>query len=230
MEIDWKKLQADFQSINWERIKENLDPKNTNVLDGGNQVELLIGLGLAYALLLLGHVANQNTSGTGWGPNSGLRLIENPEVPVFKDKKDFAERVTAAVRVACAKHGYPEMPTDMILTAQFALESGWGKHARGWNLGGIHAGSAWNGPYFNSTDASRPTKFCAFRDLEDFVESGYFRFLSFGRYAKSKALLLAGDLDFYAQLGRDGYYEATPESYKAGSINRLNTIKALLGR
>ncbi len=62
-------------------------------------------------------------------------------VQIPKSKKDFIKTYLKAAEKASAT---THIPTDMLL-GQIALESGWGQHAPGYNLGGIKADNSWKG-------------------------------------------------------------------------------------
>jgi hypothetical protein len=49
------------------------------------------------------------------------------------------------------------------------------------------------------------------------------------RYERSYALLLAGDPEYFAQVGRDGWYTADPAQVKSGAMGRLETVNEYLG-
>lgn len=105
--------------------------------------------------------------------------------------------------------------SPLFVTAQAALESGWGKSAIGNNLFGITKGSSWSGPvelvttteYFNRSDVSfrQPEKVLSVTDLGN------------GRYKyKVKRLFRQYDTvddclrDYLAILNKPGYADAWP--------------------
>jgi hypothetical protein len=49
------------------------------------------------------------------------------------------------------------------------------------------------------------------------------------RYRNAYQLLLAGDTEYFAEIGRAGWYSADPAEVKAGAEKRLATINDWLG-
>lgn len=75
----------------------------------------------------------------------------------FSSRKDFAQTMIAGYRRALAKRNL-DPQYAYILTAQSAIESGWGEHQSGkFNFGGIKAGKSTSGTYKKTKEWS-PTK------------------------------------------------------------------------
>jgi len=164
----------------------------------------------------------------------------------FKGKEDF----TIKVYNAAIKFGLSPASAKLI-TAFTAHETGWGKRVMNYNLAGIKAGDGWKKRRYYTSVLSdecvpcrkglkpsnkcpkgkcierRPRYFRAYRSFVDGVR-GVLQVLSRKRYAKSRALLLSGDPMFFRQLGRDGWYTASPGAYESSSLKRLRTIQKIL--
>lgn len=197
---------------------------------------LVVG-GLALSKIKTGHASEPDDEGPiptshgpipapppGYGYRGGLREVARVD-PGYQGADDFLARILPALRQVAIEYGYPSQAGTMI-AAQCALETGWGKAAGCYNLGGIHAGSNWKGPYFRSTDAGNPTKFCAFKDEYDFARQGIFRLLNYGIYKESKRYLMSLDETYFYQVGADGYHGSDPDKYGKSCVQILETIKA----
>lgn len=103
--------------------------------------------------------------------------------------------------------------TRILVVAQGAYESGWGKTdaaAKGFNIWNLSAGTSWGGPVITggdveynpgSTSAKNISqRFRAYGSREEAVLN-YFQFLSSARYNDARAKLLAGDSSFVVDLG-----------------------------
>lgn len=93
----------------------------------------------------------------------------------FSTRKEFAETLTASYKRALSQHNL-DPNYAYILTAQAAIESGWGRKQSGkYNFGGIKAGKNQPGTYKTTTDWS-PTrgyyrnvqKFRDFTSIDDY--------------------------------------------------------------
>ena len=143
-------------------------------------------------------------------------LIPPRSAPMTLDpqKKSYVEGRLAAYSAAL-----PHCPTKTLLLviAQGAYESGWGKSApaaRGFNDWNLTAGSSWKGGVLNGGDTEfvagvvAPRKIVQrFRQYDSTAASiiDFFRFLSTPRYADALAKLNAGDAGFVAELGAFKY-------------------------
>jgi flagellum-specific peptidoglycan hydrolase FlgJ len=107
--------------------------------------------------------------------------------------------------------------------AQYALETGRGKHCFSWNLGNRKARAGETFTVLTTDEGYGPTKrtivdkFAAFASL-DAGMADWIAFLSqLPRYAHSWAALLSGDPIAYAHaLARGGYYTGDPQAYAHG--------------
>lgn len=112
------------------------------------------------------------------------------------------------------------------VVAHWAIETQWGAAEFNFNLGGIHASGSQ--PYFNSTDAGKPTRFVAYSSLEDGAK-GYASLLMSSLY-KTCALQLMDTPDapdWYVCLGTKGYYAANPKAASAITTARATVVSIL---
>lgn len=165
----------------------------------------------------------------------------------FENKADFVTQIyNAALEAGLSPDA------ALLVTAQAAHETGWGRRTMNWNLAGIKAGRWWRNTRNYSTVGTKecvpckkgetPSPECppgqklktvndvAWRAYANAVEGvkGILEVLDYGRYRESKRLLLAGNPTFFRQLGKDGWYTASQEVYYRSSMHRLKAIKSML--
>jgi len=135
-------------------------------------------------------------------------------------RAEWILRTARYVRQVAPKYGLPPTPTDVFVTAHAAISTGYGRSriARvAGNLFGIKANNAaaWPGPviysmtteYKDGEPYRTATLWRVYRGSQA-VDDHLRLVMSSDRYAKSAAMLRAGNLDYMAQLGRDGWYTA----------------------
>ena len=154
--------------------------------------------------------------------NTSTDKVKNSPAP--KSKQDFLKIYGPLARKASQEKGISE---DMIL-AQIALETGWGKHTPGNNIGGIKAGNNWKGKSNNLTTQEQGSsglytttqKFRAYNTREEGFND-YVNFLAGNRRYSG----IFGITNPYAAadvMGRSGY--ATDKNY---TTKLKNTIKQI---
>lgn len=152
---------------------------------------------------------------------------------VFKDRREFVTTLWNALGA------FPQLSrmTKLIIIAQAAHESGWGKGKaakEGYNYWNITAGSSWKGDVIGGGDLEcdaagqncKPItqKFRKYRSNVNAIEE-YLKFLSGGRYKVAFDALMQGDIvAFVTQLRAAGYYTAALDSYIAGSKSALTAV------
>lgn len=117
----------------------------------------------------------------------------------FSNKKDFAQALVSGYRRALAQNNL-DPNYAYILTAQAAIESGWGKHQSGkFNFGGIKAGKNTPGTYKSTTEWSPSKgyyksveKFRDFTSIDDYCNYriqllGNSRYNVFNQFSPSQA-------------------------------------------
>lgn len=151
----------------------------------------------------------------------------------WADHTAFAEDVYAAfVRI-----GLPSQAAALF-TAHSALSTGWGKSVYNWNLAGLKLCAGCEDQYnwtelLGSEDptgqaAKMPMKWRAFNTIDDGV-TALWKNLEASRYDSARAMLLAGDLEYFAEVGRNGWYAASPAQMKTEMTANLQYIVKTLG-
>lgn len=149
--------------------------------------------------------------------------IASGKVP--KTKKDFIKMYGPAARKAAQATGLSE---DMML-GQIALETGWGKHAPGYNVGGIKADKSWKGKSRRSVTKEQGEKglyttvqpFRVYNSAEEGFQ-GYVNFLK----TNSRYKPLFGVSDPYRAseiMGKTGY--ATDANYTSKLKNMIREVQ-----
>lgn len=164
----------------------------------------------------------------------------------FKSKADFVTQIYDA----CITAGLSPASAE-IITAQAAHETGWGRRTMNWNLAGVKASKQWRANYRYSVVGTKECIDCkpgekaspdcppgqvmrvingvawrAYADVVDGVK-GILDVLGYRRYKQSKSMLLAGNTNFFRQLGKDGWYTAAQDVYHRSSMHRLEMIKSI---
>lgn len=140
-----------------------------------------------------------------------------------------------------------------ILTAHVALSTGWGKSVLNYNLAGMKASPSWRAtkPFavargcecvaglMNNADPNcgcssgkgqkyTMTYWRAYNSFSDGVDS-LVATLRAPRYASSWNMLLQGNTEYFAQVGRDGWYTADPTKVKTSMLRFYKQVNNYLG-
>lgn len=123
------------------------------------------------------------------------------------------------------KYGIPHL----VILAQGALETGWGKSVSGNNYFGIKAGGTWKGDVqevrtFEYINGERVTRICRFRKYKDAQDSfvDYAELISgLSRYAK--AFEANSDEEFIDAVAKGGY--STSPSYAQTVKKIINVLR-----
>lgn len=175
-----------------------------------------------------------------------------PEVPYQKTDFGSPRGFTQQVHAALMRAGLADVPAR-LLTAHSVLSTNFGRGVHNFNLVGMKASSSWRAtkPYAIAQgcecrpglpDNGDPACSCkagegqfyktvywrAYNTLDDGAQA-LLAALQQSRYSRAYAMLLAGDTEYFAQVGRDGWYTADPASVKTGGETRLATINSWLG-
>jgi flagellum-specific peptidoglycan hydrolase FlgJ len=166
----------------------------------------------------------------------------------FGGSKNFALSIHASLQRAGLSDA-----AARLLTAHIALSTGWGKSVDNYRLAGVKADATWraskpyvvaksceckagypNDPSSKYQCASGTGQKCssmywrAYNTLDDAARD-LVNLLRQSRYASAYAYLVAGDPEYFAQVGRDGWYTADTAKTKASMVKNLNTINGYLG-
>jgi hypothetical protein len=175
------------------------------------------------------------------------------EVPIVKISYTDRGRFARDVYSAAIYNGLsPE--AAIVLTAHVAGSTGWGKAVDNWRLAGMKADATWRASkdytvvsgcecvegYDNVYDGScecdtgygqRYSKMYwrSFPDLNASMAS-LLSLLQQSRYASAYALLLQGDPEYLAEVGRNGWYTASPDKVKSGYSAHIPKIREYVGQ
>lgn len=156
-------------------------------------------------------------------------------------KGAFVARLYPALRKAGFSKGGAQ-----LLVAHSAISTGWGRAIPNHNFFGIKAGrsNCENGttekPWrdyvcldtFEFTKARKrigiKAPFAAFRDADHCAEYMWWQ-LHRPRYAGTIAKAQAGDLGYFVQLGKDGWYTASPEQIDSDGRKNAKLVADLIG-
>jgi hypothetical protein len=147
-----------------------------------------------------------------------------------------------AVRRVAPKYGLKPRPTDAFVTAHAALSTGYGRSILSryvHNAFGIKGTNkeTWPGPVIRSMTTEYENgvpyrEWAIWRVYESYdgVVSDHLKMLTRegSRYANAAKKLRSGDLDYMAQLGRDGWYTDTPEKINAEWLAILHYVQQVL--
>ena len=174
------------------------------------------------------------------------------QVPVKTVSYTSRETFTRDLVAAGQRQGLGTNPAA-ILTAHVALSTNWGKKMDNYRVAGMKAGAEWRAtrPYTVAEacecraglpNKSDPRCICAAGTGQSYEKSYWRAYESLdaavadmlgtlrgSRYAASYALLLAGDPEYFAQVGRDGWYTADPKKLKTLMSGHLEKIYGYLG-
>lgn len=149
----------------------------------------------------------------------------------WTDRAQFAQDVfDAFVRVGLPPQG------AALFTAHSALSTGWGKSVYNWNLAGLKVRAADEDRYdwvellgSEAGDAAKSKMhWRAFNSIDEGV-SKLWENLQASRYDSARALLLAGDTEYFAEVGRNGWYTESPATMKAEMTANLAYISKIVG-
>jgi hypothetical protein len=145
--------------------------------------------------------------------------VERPAVrqPVFEDSADGRQAFVVFLRQALENIGLTH-DQALLFIAHKARETGWGKAIWDYNFGNIKiGGNPPRGPWFWLTDRlGFRDKYRAYDTAEDGIWDNVSLIKDSSRYKKSWSMLIAGDPNWYGQLGLDGYYEGPPDPSRPG--------------
>ena len=175
-----------------------------------------------------------------------------PEVPIVKisytDRGKFARDVYGAA----IYNGLPH-ESAIILTAHIAGSTNWGKSVDNWRLAGMKADAAWRATrdytvvtgcecvdgYENKSD---PKCQCESGKGQVYSKSYWRSFASLSeslasildqlratRYQSAYQLLLQGDTEYLAEVGRNGWYTADPAYIKKAYGAHIPKIREYVG-
>lgn len=157
-----------------------------------------------------------------------------PQVEVVDTSWISPEQFAADVVGAFVRQGLSERSAQ-LLAAHVALSTGWGKKCHNWSLAGIKATDE-SQDYVvltgfeneGGTNVYSSMKWRAYPSLDEGA-AAVVGLLQQERYAPAWALLQAGDEGYFAEVGRDGWYTADPDSTANEMRGRLQQIQAWLG-
>lgn len=156
----------------------------------------------------------------------------------YSDPKAFA----IDVYKACLRLNLPPKAA-ILLTSHICLSTGYGRSVDNWRLAGIKAGNAcvcagtcaatYAGDYtcasgFEYVNGVRVDSIMPFRSYRTLDEglAAVIALLKGSRYVRSWSYLMAGDQNYYAQLGRDGWYTASTTSVDASCRSIQKHVEA----
>jgi len=172
-----------------------------------------------------------------------------PEVAINKisytDHGSFARDVYGA-----ATYNWLPSEAAIVLTAHIAGSTNWGKSVDNWRLAGMKADAAWqatrdytvvtgceckvglpdNGDAAcmcksgSGQDYSKKSSWRSFNSINEGMAS-LLEQLRATRYQSAYALLLKGDPEYLAEVGRNGWYTADPAKVKAGYAAHIPEIR-----
>jgi hypothetical protein len=153
----------------------------------------------------------------------------------WTDHAKFARDVYAAfVRV-----GVPPVAAELF-TAHSSLSTGWGKSVFNWNLAGMKLCSGCEDRYDwhyalgaeekdGVLQPKTQMRWRSFNSIDEGVRALWGN-LQATRYNSARALILAGDTEYFAEVGRNGWYSAKPAEMKAQMTANLKYIWSVLGK
>jgi len=148
----------------------------------------------------------------------------------FAGPEDFIRRVSAAYQAAGA-------PRDVatLLTAHSGLATGFGRNVWGANIGVLRAGPTYAGPTMRlSTREWAGTGYrrelASWRAYDSLADSArdVVRLLGAPRYREARGLLEAGDVGWFAALGRAGYYTEPVDRHAPRYARALRVVRGVL--
>lgn len=175
-----------------------------------------------------------------------------PQVPVqkveFDGHEDFARRLVAAFE----RLGLRRI-TAQILTSHAAISTNWGKAVDNYMLAGIKANASWRQtkPYTVLTGCEcrpglpdnrdpacvcpqgsgqeyRRTAWRAYQSLSE-AAADFVRLLEVSRYKTAWAMAQAGDTEYFAEVGRAGWYTADTVKFKQHGERALREVQSYTG-
>lgn len=132
-----------------------------------------------------------------------------------------------------------------LLTSHIALSTGWGRKVYDYNFAGMKAGTSrvcdgsasatynpysclWGSEFINGVRVDALMPFRSYTSLESGL-SAIIKNLQSARYAKAYDYLLAGNPEYFRQVGKDGWYTVSPDTmysemsrFYVGVMNYLN--------
>lgn len=148
----------------------------------------------------------------------------------FSSKKDFVSKVVSAYKKVLTEKGL-DQNYAYILTAQDALESGWGKHQAGaFNLGGIKGGNSTpkeTFEYINGVKTKIKDRFRSFSSLEDYCNYKV-NLMSNKRYNIFKRTSANNPLNVISTINNSGYSTTPTSQYSRVVMGLYNQIMNLV--
>lgn len=161
----------------------------------------------------------------GWQGDPTERPVTRQ--PSYDNTPDGRTQFTIFLREALENLGLSH-DQSLLFIAHLARETGWGSAVYNYNFGNIKAGSNPPHPWFWLTDRLGYTdKYRAYDRPEDGLWDDIALIRDHSLYQKSWALLMAGDPNWYSQLGLDGYYEGPPDPNQPG-VHTKNTPETVI--
>lgn len=163
---------------------------------------------------------------------NGSLFNDSVDLDNFSDPSDFVEKLMPIAKKIAEKFNL----NPVVIVAQAALETGWGKHlSSDKNLFGIKATNSWNGnstlqqtdEYVNGVRVSEVAAFRSYSSVENSVEDYANFIVSNKRYAKAASVSSDPD-QYFEEIQKAGY--ATDPNYasKLKSIVRNDAFTSYL--
>lgn len=158
-----------------------------------------------------------------------------PQVAIQKISWSSREQFVRDVFAAATAVGLRPAAAELVV-AHAALSSGWGRAADNFRLWGIKSVSESDDytivsgtEIINGVETPKtPMKWRAFSSLQESV-AAFLKLIQVARYSSAYAMLQAGDPEYFAEVGRNGWYTADPAVVKANCLTRLSYIQKVLG-
>lgn len=168
-------------------------------------------------------------NGAGASVATGVGAAASPINSVARDIGSFAAFMRPLEDIAVNEFGYARG----VISAQVALETGYGKYVIGKNLFNIKAGTSWQGKKarvktYEYVNGQKIDTFAYFRDYNSYEESvrDYIRLISgASRYVNTWAAR-KNPKTYFTELKDAGY--ATDPIYPDSLMTRYNNIKNLV--
>lgn len=175
----------------------------------------LVSLGVGGAILLYARRGRSSSGPWGWqGPVEEVPTVRQPGFPnTTAGHIGFTKWVIPLLQ----SHGLSH-EAAVLFAAHIARETGYGSSVWDYNFGNIKLGTNKpRGPWFWLTDARGfRDKYRAYLTADDGIEDNINLVRNSSLYKKAWAMLMAGDPNWYGQLGLSGYYEGPPDPNRPG--------------
>lgn len=175
-----------------------------------------------------------------------------PEVPSRTVDYGGSTGFIKAVYASYRRHGLPD-GAARLLAAHASLSSGYGKKAHNYNLQGMKANASWRAsraytmlrgcecvdglPDVGDANCQcgpgkgqrYSTMYWRAFDTIDDATASVLATLRGVRYQQAYVMLLRGDPEYFAQVGRDGWYSADPTQTKTNMLRFYGVVNKTLG-